>query len=101
MIITGIEVQALQDAFLSILLISSISGFFFGSFLYLIYSFAIRRINAPRKTLRTLDGLLYRTNSGFYVKKELVDSLNSEFKLKNRERWIKHHERQIEFLRRG
>lgn len=97
MIITGIEVEALTSLFLHSLLITSILGFFLGSILYSLYRILVRKINIPKR-IKTKDGYLYRTNAGFYVKKELLDSLNAEFKHKHRQRWIAHHQRQIDLL---
>lgn len=97
MIITGADSQVIIDFLFWITIISICFGFLISSFLYSLYIRLLRRIRNPL-TLKTEEGLLYRTDAGFYVKKELVEKLNADFKLKNKERWIKHHERQIEFL---
>lgn len=97
MIVTGIEVEALTSLFLYSLLLTSIFGFFLGGILYFLYRILVRKINIPKR-IKTKDGYLYRTNAGFYVKKELLDSLNAEFKYKHRQRWIAHHQRQIKLL---
>jgi len=98
MIITAIDVQAAVDVFIAVFAISSLLGFIAGGFIYVLCRSVIRKINSPM-IIKTDVGLLYRSSSGSYVKKELLHKVNNDFKLKNRERWIRHHQRQIDYLR--
>lgn len=97
MILKQSDIDMLLSVFWWQFLIATLLGLFLSSLIYMIYKRAVKAFNIPR-IIKTPYGKLYRADNGFYVEKHLLEKLNAEYGVKNRNRHISILKRRIQFL---
>lgn len=77
-------------------------GFILSFILYGMFDTFIRRIIrkfSKLQKIKTENGYLYLSRTGVYTTKDRCFELDQEWKLKHRDRWIRHHERVLNRLK--
>lgn len=96
--LTPSDLNAINQLFISITLISCCLGLFFASFIYSFYKKIERRINFPQR-VKTEQGYLYRSQNGTYCSKKRCEEIFIEKKFKKIDFYIAFHTRILKRLK--
>lgn len=78
-------------------LLATITGFFLSAILQSLFNTVVRKFNRPA-VIKTSSGRLYRSISGVYVEKHLLQQTNIQFIHSNKKRSISNMKKRIEIL---
>ncbi len=88
--LTPADLLAISKLAEGTIIVSTIISLFFAFFIHSLYRKIVRAINVPKR-IKTETGYLYRAHNGLYVTKQRKEDLLIDFKLKNKQRYIRHH----------